>query len=1402
MMEYTPFKQSDTILGGHYYRHATRCKTPPAVTTNPVLWFSVIIMLLLFSPHLLAISNHGKTFIRNYSFQEYNHQPQNWGMVQEQNGILYFANQGGILEYDGLTWQVHANGYKMRSLAIDEAGTIFCGDENGDIWALIPDQYGLKKPIALATGLPKSANKLPTVWSTHALDHHVYFRTSDYLFIWDYQKITSIKASGEFKSSFIYNHSLLVQDNKRGLLQLVNHTLSPIPGGTMFTPDRIALLTPFHDETHHAHFLLGTRSAAFYHYQDGRSEPFLLAEQVLEYLKVYKPNHGIHLKDGHFAIATQKGLLIINAQGQLMTLIDRSCGLIDEDIKYVFQDQWQNLWLCLDNGIARLEYYSPFTVIKTFTYWNSLTLCVVTHNQKIVVGTRKGVYISDQDLQFQQVPHAQFSCNGLLSSRGHLFAATDKGGFLLDNEIPVPILADSALSLVDSTYFPGVIWWATFNNEVVALQERNGQWVEKWRVPLPNASVGSLAEGQNGDLWLGTTSNKVFKVSFPNPLTPPVVTSFDSFNGIKVSENYVATIGEQIVVASSHGLFKYDEQQKKILPYPILGTEYTGSNQAKPIFRICAGWDGQIWFNSQSSNYLVVPQSNNKYDMIARPFKRLPLFQVNHIYPDPISKTVWFARHDGLYGYHPNSAKDYNLPFQTIIKKVILNLGNKNQHDLFVYTSQQDNTHRPVPKLAFPYRHVSIEYVAPFFEAEQETMYQCFLQGYDREWTTWSKETKKNYNNLEPGAYLFCVRARNVYGVIGAEDHYRFIILAPWYKKWWMFFLYCVFIIFIISTLIRFRSRKLEREKQHLETVVTDRTKEIHHKNHQLEHQTRQLQAQSEKLKEMAQVKSRFFANISHEFRTPLTLIVGPLEEMLNAPPQVLKKKKIATMLSHSQRLLSLINQLLDLSRMDSGKEKLQATYQDIIPFIKTILASFETLTEQKGLQLHFTTETANVSFYYDAQKMEKIIYNLLMNAIKFTPSPGEIIFSVRLNCRQGDEGHPGWIEIAIKDSGVGIPPDQINDIFDRFFQAKNSKRDFQHGTGIGLALVREYVQLHHGYIDVHSCEGKGTEFVLRFPSGCTHLQADELSTMPSAALSLCVPSALSAVSYPGDEITASTEFFADNLTEPVPEEIEEKSPPLTKPIVLVVEDIADMRHYICDSLVKHYQVIEAQQGAEGIKKAREVIPDLIISDIMMPEIDGYQLCEILKKDIKTSHIPIILLTAKASQHSMIQGLDIGADDYITKPFNTAVLVARIRNLIQLRYHLQIKIQKEMLLQPNTIHVSSIDQDFINELKKIINKNLSDSLFSVEKLSAQMYMDRTTVYRKIKALTGESPQLFIRSYRLKVAAQLLKKKAGNVSQVALMVGFDNIAYFSKCFKEAYHLLPSLYMEAEAESKDG
>ena len=448
-------------------------------------------------------------------------------------------------------------------------------------------------------------------------------------------------------------------------------------------------------------------------------------------------------------------------------------------------------------------------------------------------------------------------------------------------------------------------------------------------------------------------------------------------------------------------------------------------------------------------------------------------------------------------------------------------------------------------------------------------------------------------------------------------------------------------------------------------------------------------------------------------------------------------------------------------------------------------------LTDQEELDLTFHAEEEDITLYLDERKMEDVICNLLTNAIKFTLAGGKITVTCTLNPTKKVNFPLGAVEISVSDTGPGIPGEKLADIFDRFYQSESTYEHYPKGFGIGLAIAKELVELHHGTINVSSTEGQGTEFIIELPLGDQHLKPGEIIDLTGESV---IPPG------PGKILTPDM-VKAENEEEEPKEEIEKEktAEKAAKDIILVVEDSVDMRNYIKSSLEPQYRVVEAIDGRDGIEKASQIIPDLIISDIMMPETDGYELCRVLKNNRDTSHIPVILLTAKAAEENILQGLEIGADDYVTKPFSTHLLCARIKNLVDLRRHLQLNMSREMTLQPTNIPVSPIDKGFIKELLAVIEKNLADPDFNVEQLCKKLYMSGATLYRKIQALSGESPTEFIRSYRLKQAAQLLKSGFGSVTEVAFEVGFNSRAYFTKCFKEKFHQLPSTFQASEAYS---
>lgn len=527
---------------------------------------------------------------------------------------------------------------------------------------------------------------------------------------------------------------------------------------------------------------------------------------------------------------------------------------------------------------------------------------------------------------------------------------------------------------------------------------------------------------------------------------------------------------------------------------------------------------------------------------------------------------------------------------------------------------------------------------------------------------------------------------------------------------------------------------------------------------------------EAQQLKEMDQLKSNFFANISHEFRTPLTLIISPLEQLLAKEDSKLFK----TMLRNGRRLLHLVNELLDLSKLESGKMQLHPQTIDFAHWVRPLAYSFESLAIRKQIDYQVILPSEPLICHFDPEKIEKILNNLLSNAFKFTPEEGQIKFTIE----KGDNNN---ILVKVADSGIGIPASAQDHIFDRFYQVDQSANPAIGGTGIGLALTKELVKLHEGTIEVTSQMDKGTSFSLMLPILSSAGTVTTIATNPP----IRQPTNLPTVMQNSEPSTVGPQPHPH--IEPSNHQTIKSSPPLA----LIVEDNADLRSYIRSCLEEHWTIEEAINGAAGLEKAIQLIPEVIITDVMMPEMDGHELTKALRENVQTSHIPIIMLTAKAYVEDRIEGFEHGADDYLTKPFDARELVVRTQNLITQRKRLQEKYAAGLpdFLQKKE-NASNPEEKFLLRLVDVVKHHMEDEDFGVEELSKQMHLSRFQLHRKVKALTGKSISVFIRSIRLAHARQLLEAKSGNVSEIAFQLGFNSIAYFSKCFTEEFGFPPS------------
>ncbi len=1317
----------------------------------------------------------GLPFLRNFSPKEYDFHPQNWVITQDSRGIMFIANTAGLLEYDGVTWRRHElfENLTVASLAIDHQGTIFLGGR-GELGFLQPDSSGSLNYISLTPYLPENTKNFKIVWETCATTHGIYFRTSRYIFRWNGSDIKTWKTNTSFGYLATVRDTIFVMEKGVGLQTLTGDSLQLIPGGEQFANTTLYVILPFDDK---AKIFLGTRTEGIYVYDGRQIQRFKTeADAFFTENRLY---HGARLSGAEtkWALATTRGgLVVLDGQGKIRQQLNESNGLGDNKIHFVFEDRQGALWLSLNNGISRVEIASPFTIFDHRFGIEGTPHTIARHQGTLFVGTNRGLFrlaesagtSDDSQAQgnsllriFTPVKGISEQVWSLHSTNNLLLVAAARGIYSVKRNRAVSI---AELPVATYCFFQPDgqdLIFAGTRDGLAVLELRNGSWHMTGKIDNISEEIRTITSTRDGSLWLGTPFQGLVQVKideqFPLKST---VQKYGKEHGLPEGMAYVYAIDGQVKIGTYQGLHRFEQSLQKLIPDSTLGAFLADSTVT--INHLTQDKNGIIWAmaGAKKSKLYRGLAGNGRYSWEDTPFQRL--LDVNFIMdllPEETGAAWLVGRDEKIYRIDSNFTSDFSQDFPAHVRRVSTIPG-----DSLIWggsTLPGDGNSVIVPVLQYKDNSLRFEYAAASYDETAANQYQIKLDGYDQDYLPWTSETKKDYTGLPAGEYIFRVQARNIYERQSREGSLSLLILSPWYQSWWAWLLYAVLSVTAVVLIVKARVRRLEQKTKQLENLVENRTSVI--------------REQAEKLQELDNMKSRFFANISHEFRTPLTLILGPLEDMLARSKNSSDKKNLGLMQRNARRVLQLINQLLDLSRLESGKLKLQAARGDLVAFLKGIVMSFASLAEQKQIDLQYIVSEDQEdlpvlkAIYFDRDQVEKIFYNLLANAFKFTSEGGVVQVTIINNQRAGS------VEIKVKDNGKGIQADRLDNIFKRFYQVDADNTREQEGTGIGLALTKELVELHHGKISVSSEVGKGTEFVVMLPVGTEHLTAEEIVDAPPLP-----EDAMDAVA-----VTVEQSPIQPEATKPLAQLNEDDIP-----IILVVDDHLDVRNYIRSHLELEYRVVEAKDGEEGVKTAAEIIPDMVISDVMMPKLDGYQLCAALKMNEKTSHIPVILLTAKAGEQDKLSGLETGADDYLTKPFNSKELHVRVRNLIELRRRLQKRFQKEGLLKPRAVTVTSVEEAFLTRMMNILEENLGEEDFGVESLSSALHIGRRQLHRKIKALTGETPTDFIRSIRLQRAKQLLEQKSGTVSEIAFQTGFSSLPYFSTAFKDQFGLLPS------------
>lgn len=1059
-------------------------------------------------------------------------------------------------------------------------------------------------------------------------------------------------------------------------------------------------------------------------------------------------------RSGVLWIATEKGLSYHTLKFQKFNiLLSKNINenlfqeLVVSDVKGIVEGRYNEFYIAYTEGLFLLKVNRNKSELKKFTELNHLNLWSLEKglNNDLWIGTYG---------------------NGLI----HFDLTTSKKRII---NIESPTFKTSAFNYIKALHLSknGSLWIGFWGGGIASLDTKTEQykiWIKADNIKnsLSFNDVWALHEDKLGRLWIGTNGGGL-NLFVPNK-SEFINWKFDSNSKNSLINNSILSLSE----------FPSDNANEIIL---LVGTE---NGLSKITVK-----------NPDSDNYNVQLQFNNfinATDLIDKSLCGILSDENGYLWLSSNSglmrfkladqSSVLFGSADGLSSNIFNSGAFYKsksglMLFGSVKGPVIFNPAeivlsefepNIILTDFLILNKKiTPAENAPLQKSIAVAKEVNLSYDQNVFtfsfasldyNASEQIQYLYKLEGFDKDWIKSGTLHSATYTNLDAGSYTFKVKGTNSDGYWSNNEASIKINIAP--PAWKTVWAYIVYVLIIAVGLFAIRKFELSRSRLRNELRLRD--------------------LEAKKIREIENMKSRFFANLSHEFRTPLMLIKGPAEQLLNDKNSK-RIEQYELIHRNSQKLQNLIDQLLELSQLEASSIPIKAKKENIIPALRGLFFSFDSYAKQKNISINFISSSEKIFVWFDRDKLDKILNNILSNAFKFTPQGGSISADVK-SIFVNDSEH---LQILIRDTGIGIPKHKIEKIFDRFYQVDDSSRRAYGGSGIGLSLVRELVDLHKWKIFVDSEVGKGTEFTLEIPLNDFYLNENEKFEKSSAT---------DLLENGNKDFAINNQLVKDKLKmdkQNFVHLVDQSEPSST---ILIVEDSEDVRIYISELLKDNYTILLSENGQKGLQSAFENLPDLIISDVMMPEMDGIEFCKNIKLDWRTSHIPVILLTAKATTENKIEGLETGADDYVTKPFSFRELSVRIKNLLYQRQLLRQKFGKDVLFKPENITPNKANQEFLQNTISVVEKNLSDTDFDSDKFASEIFLSRSQLHRKIHSITGQSTGEFIRTIRLKKAAGLILEKKLSVTQIAFEVGFNSPSHFTKAFKQMFDCLPSEFID--------
>lgn len=1069
--------------------------------------------------------------------------------------------------------------------------------------------------------------------------------------------------------------------------------------------------------------------------------------------------------DDSLLIATADGLCLYNTRSgetakYLNSLVDPT-SLPNNSLHTLFRDQQNIIWIGTDGGVARLN-------LKRKSIDDiRLTVGRKGGHSRVMVNDLLGG--DDHSLWFA-TNDGVMRYDSLTPKAGYTRYGTDKG---VSHSIIKRIMRDSRGTLWIGTN-DGVHYYDPARDRFIRAEHPDRDFLLKYIYDIKEDADGDIVTNISSGLCFITPNynpdGSISHLEYKTRLISDIVHSDNCNIGYLAPDDK----GNIWFVATQEGLFKYEKHTDRIVQYQVdddpgsiisnriytihierAGNVWMGTDRglcklnvetgiferfnndpdlSKSIRTITSDERGRIWI--ASTNKLIMYDPTQRSKIVCNLDEDLNIDELiyNSLYTDP-NGYVYMGSNGGYIRFHPDGIELDRERSTTVITSFYLWNREVRQGQSIGKRILLQRSIIYSKKLLLRHDENSFRFnFSLLYFASSHNKYTYKLEGYDREWqTTDEMHNWAAYSNLRPGRYLFMVNGCNSDGMCSEQNaHVELRILLPWWLSWWACLIYAALIVAMVIVGYNLALTKMR-----------------------LGAELRLEKLERMKMEELNYIKMRFFTNVAHEFKTPLSLIMGPIENLNAKIHDKRLLEQISMMRQNGERLLRLINQIMDLRKFDNGKMKLCSSQVEFVSFAIQIYESFVYMAERRNINYEFFSSEEEITFQFDSDKVEKVFYNLLSNAFKFTPDNGHIGVSIVLRSAGGMR----WVVVNVADTGIGITETDREHIFERFYQGDATSFEPIRGTGIGLMLAKDFVELHGGEITFESSQSRGSSFTFTLPT----------------------------------DITAEKRGTGERL---------EVKPLERNPKVLIVDDNEDMRNFLRMNLEEHYEIYTANDGNEGWEQIQNIYPDLVVSDVMMPGPDGFELCRRSKEDIHTCHIPFLLLTAKGDEENRAEGYSAGADGYIAKPFSVKTLQTRVGSLIEQRIKLQERYRQKLIANPSEMLIESENDKFIHTLVKTIEANIDNSEFGIQELCETSRYSYQQVYRKVKALTGESINEFIRSVRLKRAAQFLAQSDTRISEIMYGVGFNSHSYFTKCFREHFGLSPKEYAAKHRKKENG